>query len=93
VYPGGFSSIQNHIENGLTDASQYISTTASEQRAIDWGRNADLKTSRLYRNSRDTIVRIDVDYLKSNHRVLTDRAYDFTRNDVRRRHLSTDKAR
>ena len=75
-------SIDVHVKNGLKNPSKYISTTASFNLAQRWIGTAAYKSNYAYERG-TTIVKIDVNYLKSRYRNLVSSAYNFTDGNVR----------
>ena len=77
--PNSNRTIDQHVKDGLTYPSKYISTTASFDLAERWIRTSAYKSS--YKCG-TTIVKIDVNILKSNFPHLVNSAYNFTEEDV-----------
>ena len=73
-------TIDEHVKNGLTFPSMYISTTASFDLAQKWI-NTSQHFCRQYERS-TTIVKIDVNHLKSRYGSLVRSAYNFTEEAV-----------
>ena len=91
--PRSRRTVDEHVATGLKDPSRFISTTSSRERALKWLETANEKSSWRYNNSREMIVRIDVDLIKREYPELADSAYDLT-NDMNRNHfLKTMKQR
>ena len=81
--------ISQHVGEGLKIPTQFISTTASFQAAMDW-----IDTSHSCRPSqysdlerRNTIIKISVKYIKDRRPALADSAYNFTDGEVRSQYL------
>ena len=81
------------MATGLKDPSRFISTTSSRERALKWLETANENSSWRYNNSREMIVRIDVDLIKSEYPELSDSAYDLTNDRNRNHFLSSIKQR
>ena len=75
-------TIIEHVAVGLKNPSKYISTTASFNLAQRWIGTAAYKSNYAYERG-TTIVKIDVNYLKSNYPNLVSSAYNFTDEDVK----------
>ena len=91
--PRSVRTISQHVATGLKDPSRYISTTSSRDKALKWIETANKKSSWRYGNKRKIIVRIDVDYLKTNYPEIADSAFDLTNDLNRNTFLQTDKER
>ena len=87
--PRANRKISQHVKEGLKIPTQFISTTASFQAAVDW-----IGTSHACRPSeyshlerRNTIVKISVKYIRDRYPAVADSAYNFTDDDFRCKHL------
>ena len=77
--PNSNRTIDQHVKDGLKFPSKYISTTASFDLAERWIRTSAYKSN--YKRG-TTIVKIDVNILKSIFPHLVNSAYNFTKEDV-----------
>ena len=91
--PRSVRTISQHVATGLKNPSRYISTTSSMDKALKWIETANEKSFARYGNKRKIIVRIDVDYLKTNYPEIADSAYDLTIEFNRDRFLKRVKER
>ena len=91
--PRSRRTVDEHVATGLKDPSRFISTTSSRERALKWLETANENSSWRYNNSREMIVRIDVDLIKSEYPELSDSAYDLTNDRNRNHFLSSIKQR
>ena len=89
--PHSMRSLAQHIEDGLTHPSRFISTTTDLDAAIKWADTADSRTSDLYDNTRSIIVKIDTEYLKKYHPHSYSTAFDLTQHCNREYYLTNDK--
>ena len=91
--PLSIRTISQHVATGLRDPSRYISTTSSIDKALKWIDTSNGKSSWRYGNKRSVVVKINVDYLKTNHPEIANSAYDLTKNLNRLNFLNSQKER
>ena len=78
-----------HVESGLRQPSRFISTSAKLSDALKWMKKANEKSSLRYALTRNVIVKIDVDLLKSKHPRIAETAYDLSDVLNREKYLRT----
>ena len=81
--PNSNRTIDQHVKDGLTFSSKYISTTAKFNLAQAWIETSLKKSTCKYKRG-TTIIKIDMNYLKRNNPDLVNSAYNFTDEMVRR---------
>ena len=78
-----------HVESGLRHPSRFISTSNNLTEALRWMAKANEKSSLRYVNTRNVIVKIDVELLKSKHSHIAENAYDLSDVLNREKYLKT----
>eukprot|EP00800_Vazella_pourtalesii_P017999 TRINITY_DN5672_c0_g1_i1.p1 TRINITY_DN5672_c0_g1~~TRINITY_DN5672_c0_g1_i1.p1 ORF type:complete len:273 (-),score=53.01 TRINITY_DN5672_c0_g1_i1:197-982(-) len=83
--------IDQHIADGLTVPSHFISTTSSLANALKWLNTSNKKCFPRYFNIRSVIVRINISIIKSKYPNIASTAYDLSNSANRDHFLKTDR--
>ena len=84
--PNSKRCIDEHVKDGLKFPSRYISTSVSFELADKWRTTSYKKNLMKYKRG-TTIVKIDINYIKRNHLLTYNSAYDFTKRENRNFYL------
>ena len=84
--PNSKRCIDEHVKDGLKFPSRYISTSVSFELADKWRTTSYKKNLMKYKRG-TTIVKIDINYIKRNHLLTYNSAYDFTKRENRNLYL------